>query len=38
MLNLINQLKFTRSEFHKGFTGVSEQEGARRFMPINSIS
>ena len=37
MLNIINQLKFTRGEFRKGFTGVSEEEGARRFMPINSI-
>jgi hypothetical protein len=37
MLNIVNQLKFTRSEFRKGFTGVSEEEGARRFLPINSI-
>ena len=37
MLNIINQLKFTRGEFRKGFTGVSEEEGRRRFMPINSI-
>jgi uncharacterized damage-inducible protein DinB len=38
MLHIINQLKFSRGEFRKGFTGVSEEEGARRFMPINSIS
>ncbi|BBB48157.1 DinB family protein [Pelolinea submarina] len=38
MLNIINQLKFTRGEFRKGFTGVNEDEGMRRFMPINSIS
>ena len=37
MLHLVNQLKFTRGEFRKGFTGVSEEEGARRFMPINNI-
>jgi uncharacterized damage-inducible protein DinB len=37
MLNIINQLKFTRGEFRKGFSGVSEEEGARRFAPINSI-
>jgi uncharacterized damage-inducible protein DinB len=37
MLHLFNQLKFTRGEFRKGFTGVSEEEGMRRFMPINSI-
>lgn len=38
MLNIVNQLKFTRGEFRKGFSGVSEEEGARRFMPINCIS
>ena len=37
MLNIINQLKFTRGEFRKGFTGVGEEEGLRRFLPINSI-
>ncbi|MDK2981545.1 MAG: hypothetical protein PWQ55_1892 [Chloroflexota bacterium] len=37
MLNIINQLKFTRGEFRKAFSGVSEEEGMRRFMPINSI-
>jgi len=37
MLHIINQLKFTRGEFRKGFTGVNEEEGLRRFMPINSI-
>jgi uncharacterized damage-inducible protein DinB len=38
MLHIVNQLKFTRAEFRKGFTGVTEEEGMRRFMPINSIS
>jgi uncharacterized damage-inducible protein DinB len=38
MLHIVNQLKFTRSEFKRGFTGVSEEEGQRRFMPINCIS
>lgn len=38
MLNIVNQLKFARSEFKKGFSGVSEEEGARRLLPINSIS
>jgi uncharacterized damage-inducible protein DinB len=37
MLHLVNQLKFTRAEFRKGFTGVSEEEGSRRFLPINCI-
>jgi hypothetical protein len=31
MLHIVNQLKFTRSEFRKGFSGVSEDEGSRRF-------
>ena len=38
MLHIVNQLKFTRSEFRKGFSGVSEEEGKRRFMPINCIA
>ena len=37
MLNLVNQLRFARSEFRKGFSGISEEDGARRLMPINSI-
>jgi len=37
MLNIVNQLKFTRGEFRKGFSGVNEEEGSRRFLPINSI-
>lgn len=38
MLHIVNQLKFTRSEFKRGFSGVSEKEGQRRFMPINCIA
>ena len=37
MLSIVNQLKFTRLEFWKGFSGVSEEEGERRFGSINSI-
>ena len=37
-LHILNQLRFTRSEFQKGFTGVIEEESRRRFMPINSIA
>lgn len=38
ILNIINQLHFTRSEFKKGFEGVSEKDGKKRLLPINSIS
>jgi len=31
-------LRFTRSEWLRGLEGVSEQEGARHFGPMNSIS
>jgi hypothetical protein len=37
-LNILNQLRFSRTEFERGFTGVSEEESRRRFMPINSIA
>ena len=37
MLNIVNQLKFARMEFRRGFSGVSEEDGARRLMPMNSI-
>jgi uncharacterized damage-inducible protein DinB len=37
-LNILNQLRFTRSEFQRGFTGVKEEDSKRRFMPINSIA
>lgn len=34
---LIDQLRFTRAEFRRGLKGVSEEEGFKRFLPINSI-
>jgi hypothetical protein len=37
IINIVNQLKFARSEFRKGFTGVSEEEGSQRLAPINTI-
>jgi hypothetical protein len=35
---LVLQLRFTRSEFQRALTGVAEEEGNRRFMPMNCIS
>jgi hypothetical protein len=35
---LIQQLRFTRSEFKRGLAGVSAEDGARRFLPMNCIS
>ena len=37
-LHILNQLRFARSEFQRGFEGVSEEDGRQRFMPINSIA
>jgi len=37
VLNIINQLVFARYEFKKGFNGVSEEDGKKRLMPVNSI-
>ncbi|MDO9545365.1 MAG: DinB family protein [Pelolinea sp.] len=37
VLNIVNQLKFTRFEFKKGFSDVSEEDANRRFLPINTI-
>ena len=37
VLSIINQIKFARSEFKKGFNGVSEEDGGKRLMPANSI-
>jgi uncharacterized damage-inducible protein DinB len=34
---LVTQLRFARSEFVRGLEGVSEADGLRRFMPMNSI-
>ena len=35
---LIKQLRFTRSEFKRALVGLTEEEAARRFMPMNCIS
>lgn len=34
---LVDQLRFTRGEWRRALAGVTEEEGARRFPPINSI-
>ena len=34
---LVTQLRFARSEFARGLEGVSEADGLRRVMPMNSI-
>jgi len=33
----VEQLRFTRSEWRRALRGVSEEDGARRLEPINSI-
>ena len=35
---LIDQFRFTRSEWLRGLKGVSEEDGARHFGPMNCIS
>lgn len=35
---LVDQLRFTRSEFKRGLRKVSEEDGSRRIDPMNSIS
>ncbi|HEX5417582.1 MAG TPA: DinB family protein, partial [Chloroflexota bacterium] len=34
---VVDQLRFTRAEWLRGLRGVTEEEGLRRFGPINSI-
>ena len=34
---LVDQLRFSRSEWLRGLEGVSEEDGARHFGPMNSI-
>jgi DinB superfamily len=34
---LVNQLRFTRSEWLRALDGVTAEEGTRRFLPMNSI-
>jgi uncharacterized damage-inducible protein DinB len=35
---LVAQLRFTRSEWVRGLDGITDEEGARRLPPMNSIS
>ena len=35
---LVQQLRFTRSEFERGLEGLTDAESRRRFLPMNSIS
>lgn len=35
---LVEQLRFTRQEWLRGLDGLSEDEGTRRFEPMNSIA
>jgi DinB superfamily len=35
---LVDQLRFTRSEWLRGLEGISEEDGACHFGPMNSIS
>jgi len=35
---LVSQLRFTRSEFKRAITGVSEADARRRLLPMNCIS
>jgi hypothetical protein len=35
---LVDQLRFTRSEWVRSLQGISDEEAGRRFLPMNSIS
>ena len=35
---LVDQLRFTRSEFRRALRGVSDEDGARRLLPMNCIA
>jgi uncharacterized damage-inducible protein DinB len=35
---LVEQLRFTRSEFQRALAGVSDEDASRRMLPMNSIS
>ena len=35
---LVDQLRFTRSEFMRGLDGLSEEDARRRCLPMNAIS
>lgn len=36
--HLVTQLRFTRSEWVRGLNGITDDEGMRRLLPMNSIS
>ncbi len=35
---LVDQLRFTRTEFMRGIKGVKDADACRRFLPMNCIS
>lgn len=35
---LVDQLRFTRSEYHRSLEGLTNEDAAIRFMPMNCIS
>lgn len=35
---LVEQLRFTRSEFQRALVGITDEEARRRFLPLNCIS
>jgi len=35
---LVDQLRFTRSEWLRGLAGISDEDGSRHFSPMNCIS
>ena len=35
---LVDQLRFARAQFRRGLAGLTEEEAARRFQPMNCIS
>lgn len=35
---LVDQLRFTRSEFKRGLHGIKDEEARQRFLPMNCIS
>ena len=35
---LVDQLRFTRAEFIRGVKGVSDEDGRRRFLPMNCLA
>lgn len=35
---LVDQLRFTRAEFARSFKGVTDEDAARRFLPLNCLA